>query len=99
MDMLDDLGRHYAWLVSVEEMRLRKLQPEQKAALYILRSLEIILASADGGRTSLDRHLQLTGELMEAMRETIAAGQDFKTALLSRDIRITAQRILDLKVQ
>jgi len=44
MDMLDDLARYYAFLNSVEESRLQsRLSPEQRAALYILRSFELML--------------------------------------------------------
>jgi hypothetical protein len=99
MDMLDDLGSPYAWLVEIEEIKLRKLQPEQKTALYILRALELILAGAEDRPAAFERHLRLTGALMEAIGGTIAEGLDFKTALLRRDIRNTAQRILDLNVQ
>jgi hypothetical protein len=97
MDMPDDLGRSYSFVQAVEEARLQRLGPEQKAAIYILRSFELIFRDGKDWNAAIDRHQQLTGQLVEAMAAIIRDGETFKDAILRREIAQTAQRILDMR--
>jgi hypothetical protein len=97
MDMPDDLGRSYAFVQDVEEARLRRLGPEQRAAIYILRSFELIFRDAKDWNAALDRHRQLTGDLLEAMAGIIREGESFKDAILRREIAQIARSILDMR--
>ena len=72
-------------------------RPEQKAAIYILRSFELILGEGKDWSAALDRHRQLTGSLVEAMAGIIRDGETFKDAILRREIAQIAQSILDMK--
>ncbi len=96
--MLDDLARYYAFLNTVEESRLQqRLRPEQRAALYILRSFELMLGDGKDWNAALDRHKQLTGALVEAMAAIMHEEKDFKDALSRREIAATARQILDMR--
>jgi hypothetical protein len=67
MDMPEDLGRSYSFVQDVEEARLRRIGPEQRAAIYILRSFELMLGEVKDWNAAIDRHQQLTGQLVESM--------------------------------
>lgn len=97
MDMPDDLGRSYAFVQDVEEARLRRLGPEQRAAIYILRSFELMLGEVKDWNAAFERHQQLTGDLVESMAGIIRDGESFKDAILRREIAQIARSILDMK--
>ena len=97
MDMPDDLGRYYSFVQDVEEARLRKLGAEQKAAIYTLRSFELMLGEGKDWNAAIDRHQQLTGQLVEYMAGIIRDGESFKEAILRREIAAIARSILDMR--
>ncbi|MGH9630377.1 MAG: hypothetical protein ACRD7E_18850, partial [Bryobacteraceae bacterium] len=95
-DLLGRIARPYVRLSSLESDLSGDLSPLDLAALYIIRSLELLREQNDAGEAAR-RHQELADELRKIMTEAAQDGHSFRDILLECAINGTAQRIMDLK--